>query len=492
MHKAHYDQRVLALVEVAGGERDWREAEQVFEAEGWPVIEHFPSGAGPTAGVLDPDPSSRIYRIEVRIYGSTYRAATGAAWQVEKIARAARVHMQVRRADLIEKNPKQVFDWRIVPTQAVRSPRSALAQMRFALGTQDNGTHVSGQPREALRLARRSAPDGSLHPEVSVRPVRGGARSSTSIWGEAAPSGRIFLIAMGFTLGALPAAISGRHDLVPLLSTLGSGFGLFASLDARSSDIHRVMPVLLLFGTMGMFTVSIFADLSRFSPVQQMAIPMLPFIVYGVWLVARQWTWGEWVAWAAPLAATLLLSSFVGAAPVLHAWYAQELSISASDLDVPGIWQVGSALKLLSTMVFLLAVPALWGFARHFHLIRTGDQFNFMLYVALLSALIIGCGLLSAQSAEQAASKTSIAAKKGGKAPPYFGVKPEWICIFPTVPQNQVASEGGRLDARRAYLSLGSSAGQVTVLELGSANPIKISTKEVALVPTISASRKCG
>jgi hypothetical protein len=276
-----------------------------------------------------------------------------------------------------------------------------------------------------------------------------------------------------------------------MLSMLGSGFGLFASLDARSSDVDKTMPVLLLVGTMGVLAASIFADLSRFSPVQQMAIPLLPFIIYGVWLIARQWTWGEWVAWAAPLAITLLLSSFVGAAPVLHAWYAEKLSVSAADLDVPGLWQVGSAVKLLSTLVFLLIVPAMWGFARHFHLLRTGDQFNFMLYVALLSALLIGCGFLSAQSAEQAASKTSLAAKRGGEAPPYFGVKPEWICVFPVVPPETVASEGGRLEARRAYLSLGISAGQVTLLELGTAKPIKVSAKQVTLVPAPSAEGAC-
>ncbi|MFJ4838001.1 hypothetical protein [Streptomyces sp. NPDC088746] len=276
-----------------------------------------------------------------------------------------------------------------------------------------------------------------------------------------------------------------------MLSVIGLGFGLFASLDARSTDVDRVIPVLLLVGTMGMLFISIFADLSRFSPAQQMAIPLLPFIIYGVWLIARQWTWGEWVAWAAPLAVTLLLSSFVGAAPVLHAWYAEKLSISAADLDVPGLWQVGSAIKLLSTLVFLLIVPAMWGFARHFHLLRAGDQFNFMLYVTLLSALMVGCGILSAQSAEQAASKTSLAAKTGGKAPSYFGVKPEWICIFPIVSPEKVASEGGRLDVRRAYLSLGNSAGQVTLLELGSAKPIKVSAKHVTLVPALSASGTC-
>ncbi|WP_124267957.1 hypothetical protein [Streptomyces sp. ADI96-02] len=297
---------------------------------------------------------------------------------------------------------------------------------------------------------------------------------------------------MGFTLGVLPAAIAGRQDLAAILPAIGSVFGMFASADVRSNDVDKAMPALLLMGTLSMLAVSFFADLNRFSVIQQISLPLLPFILYGVWLIVRQWTWGEWVAWAAPLAVTLLLSSFVGAAPVLHAWYAEKLSISAADLEVPGLWQAISAFKLLSTLVLLLIVPAAWGFARHFHLVRTGDQFNLMLYGALLSALLIGCGFLSAESAGQAASKTALAAKRGTAAPPYFGVKPEWTCVDPVVPSKEIPSEGGRLDFRDAYLSLGSSAGQILLLELGSAKPIKIPTKAVALVPAASARGECG
>ncbi|MFJ2103747.1 hypothetical protein ACIOHH_04070 [Streptomyces microflavus] len=276
-----------------------------------------------------------------------------------------------------------------------------------------------------------------------------------------------------------------------MLSLIGSTFGLFASADSNSKGIDKALPALLLTGTFSMLAVSFFANLSNFSPIQQMSLPLLPFILYGIWLIARQWTWGEWVAWAAPLAATLLLSSFVGAAPVLHAWYAERLSVSAADLEVAGIWQVASAIKLLSTLTLLLIVPAVWGFARHFHLLRTGDQFNLMLYAALLSALLIGCGFLSAESAERAASKTALAAKQGTAAPSYFGVKPEWICVIPVAPSKEIPSEGGLLDARRAYLSLGSSEGQVLLLELGSAKPIKLPTRLVALVPANSAHTEC-
>lgn len=491
VRRVHYDQRVLALVEVAGGERDWREAERIFETHGWPVIDHAPRGSGPTAGALAPDPSARVYQVEVRLHGAAYRAETGAAWRIQQAARAARLRMCVRRSDLINPDPSPVFDWRVVPAEAVRSPRSMLKQARMRFGSYDTGAHVSGHPREAWRLAQLSAPDGTSPSDVSVRPVRGGAWSSTSIWGEKSPRGRTFIVGMGFMLGTLPVAVAGRHDLVPVLYAIGSAFGSFAAVDARSSDVNKSIPALLLAGTLGMLFVSLFADLGRFSPIQQISLPLLPFIIYGIWLIARQWTWGEWVAWTAPLAVTLLLSSFVGAAPVLHAWYAEKLSISAGDLEVPALWQAASAIKLLSTLTFLLIMPAAWGFARHFHLVRAGDRSNSMLYLSLLSALLMGVGVLAAQSAEEAARKTALAAKEGMEAPPYFGVKPEWTCVFPVVPPEKIPSEGGRLDMRRAHLSLGSSAGHVLLLESGSANPIKVPTQNVALVPADSAHTAC-
>ncbi|MFE7650495.1 hypothetical protein [Streptomyces phaeoluteigriseus] len=296
---------------------------------------------------------------------------------------------------------------------------------------------------------------------------------------------------MGFIMGIIPAGMAGRHDVGLMLSMIGSTFGIFASTDVRSNDVDKAMPMLLLAGTFSMLAVSLFVDLSRFSPMQQILLPLLPFILYGVWLIVRQWTWGEWVAWAAPLGITLSLSSFVGAAPVLHAWYAQKLSISAADLEVPGIWQIASAIKLLSILTLLLIVPAAWGFARHFHVLRTGDQFNLVLYAALLSTLLLGCAFLSAESAGRAASRTVVAAQQGTMAPPYFGVKPEWTCVFPVAPSGKIPSEGGRLDTRNAYLSLGSSSGKSVLLEPGSAKPIKIPTNSVALVPAASAGTVC-
>ncbi|MEV6119845.1 hypothetical protein AB0M23_04860 [Streptomyces sp. NPDC052077] len=479
---------MLALVEVWGGERDWREAEGVFEARGWPVLGHFPRGEGPTAGVLEPDPSVRVYRVEVRIYGAARRAATGAAWQVEHEAGIARLTMQVRRADLINRAPKQIFDWRLVPSRALRGSLEASDQR--ALADRLGETHVSGSPGEALRLARRAVPNGVFHPHVAVRPLRGGAWSFSSIWKWKAPR-RISVVVFGCILASLVASTAGRYELYSALASLGSCFTQLAYLTSRNGGRGNATPVLAMFGVMAMLAITVLADLKNFSAVQQMLITMLPFVLYGVWLIVRQWTWGEWVAWVAPLAVTLLLSSFVGAAPILHAWYAERLSVSAADLDVPALWQVASVVKLLSILVFLLMVPAAWGFARHRHLIRTGNRFNIMLYGALLSALVIGCAYLSYQSAERAASKTSLAAKKGEEAPPYFGIRPEWTCVIPVVAPERIASEGGRLDARHAYLSLGSTAGQVTLLEPGTAHPIKLPTRQVALIPAPAPRSAC-
>ncbi|MCZ2525745.1 hypothetical protein [Streptomyces sp. HB2AG] len=294
-----------------------------------------------------------------------------------------------------------------------------------------------------------------------------------------------------FTLGMIPAAIFERNDLIPIISVIGYNFGTFASADPHARNLNKTLLLLILAGAFNLLTISFFVDVDKFSPPQKIALSASSFILYGIWLIVRQWTWGEWVAWVVPLVATLLLSSFAGAAPVLHAWYAEKLSVSAADLEVPGLWQVASAVKLLSILTFLLIFPATWGVAHHFHFIRSGERFNLLLYMTLLSTLLMGCGFLAAESAEQAASRTALAAKQGTPAPPYFGVKPEWTCVIPVAPSEGIPSEGGRLNVRRAYLSLGSSSGQVLLLEPGSAKPIKIPTARAVLIPVTSTHKVC-
>jgi hypothetical protein len=176
---------VLALVEVRGGQRDLEEAMAACERQGWPVQEAGERGQGLTDGVLRPRDGARVLLVEVRLYGSAWRAERGAVWRVRRLAREARLEMYVRRAELADRDRELLPEWRVhttahrpapplvrpVPRRTLLAYRWARARARAAerLGLRDTGAVVTGTPSEAWRLAR-----------LPLSPGRHGPRAWTS------------------------------------------------------------------------------------------------------------------------------------------------------------------------------------------------------------------------------------------------------------------------------------------------------------------------
>jgi hypothetical protein len=94
----------------------------------------------------------------------------------------------------------------------------------------------------------------------------------------------------------------------------------------------------------------------------------------GLRLLVRQWTWGEWAAWAVPLLVTVGTSTFLTTGSLLYAPYADSLGLSPDDISVPAIWQLAATLKLLELLSIVSALPAVWGYARHFHYARDSGR----------------------------------------------------------------------------------------------------------------------
>ncbi len=119
-----YDQRVLVLVEVRGEQRDWDEAERVFDQRGWPVVTAFARGEGPSRSVLRESGSARLYSVEVRFFGArNRRTELATAWRVEKLARVAGLEMYARRCGLVDRPRERLTGWR-VHTVDHRPPRA--------------------------------------------------------------------------------------------------------------------------------------------------------------------------------------------------------------------------------------------------------------------------------------------------------------------------------------------------------------------------------
>ncbi|MGM9381571.1 hypothetical protein [Streptomyces antibioticus] len=170
-------------------------------------------------------------------------------------------------------------------------------------------------------------------------------------------------LAAGAAALAFAARPSAWWFLIPL-AIVGAGGALRAGWELGGED-RRVVGV----GAAGLCLVA-FAGLGvgvlgeAWSPGQTLMTAAVCAVLAGLWLLVRQWTWGEWVAWAVPLVVTLAVSAFVAAGSVLHALYADGLGLTPDDLGVPPVWQAVAAVKLLVMLSLVMVVPAWWGFAQ--------------------------------------------------------------------------------------------------------------------------------
>ncbi|MGW0814830.1 hypothetical protein ACWD00_16505 [Streptomyces viridiviolaceus] len=177
----------------------------------------------------------------------------------------------------------------------------------------------------------------------------------------------------------------------------------------------------------------------------------------------------------------------------LHALYADALGLDPEDLDVPGIWQVLAAGKLLSFLSPALFVPAGWGIAKHVHasFVRPGEDTNVLLYVAAQTLVIGLVAVLAVNSANDAAEAVKKAATERKSPPPYFGVEAEWTCVEPTVARKQLNVQGGELRPGLPYLSFGVAGDDVVLWDPDTAEPFKVPTGQVRLLPAKEPREAC-
>ncbi|MFG2984435.1 NnrS multi-domain protein [Streptomyces sp. NPDC048258] len=518
--KRRHDQRVLVLVEVRGGQCDWEQAEREFEGQGWQVVTSFGRGEGASQRVLNADASARLYSVEVRFLGARNRRTERAAgWRIQWLARATGLEMYARRCELMDRDREQLTVWR-AHTVAHRPPRrpdsrpltstarlrrgAAVARARFTerRGYHDTGMVVTGTASEARRLSRMDAPGGpAAGPAIDVRPLYGRERSHIVPRREEDSYRRAYRL-MAWLLGMTFCAVVARQQngvrtwvwagaaLLCFLMGARVARGMFAAGGRAGS--------LLLCGAVAAFFLStslgvLSEDGRGWTPGEMLSIFAVMATAGGIWLLVRQWTWGEWLAWAAPVVFTALVSFVVASGSVLHALYADSLDLTPEDLDVPGVWQATSAAKLLSMLSFALFVPALWGIAKHVHapFVSPVERLGVPLYV-LAQVVVVGmCAALALDSAGEAVKDFRSAAVRKSEPPSYFGVEPEWMCVEPTVPAAKLSTRGGVLRPERPYISFGEAGGTVSLWDEPAGKALQMPAEQVRLVPVPDGRVRC-
>ncbi|MFB7438969.1 NnrS multi-domain protein [Streptomyces mirabilis] len=521
--RARYDQRALAVVEVRGEERDWEQAEGEFQQRGWPVITSSARGEAMSAGVLRRDPASRLYCVEVRLFGAhNKRTEHAAAWRVQRLAHTSLLEMYVRRCDLIDRDRELLTEWRVhttghrPPLRPVPHPVGVRARMRrrWALlwarfserrGCHDTGTVVTGTASEARRLARMSLPAGTApnNTDIDVRAHQGKERRHIVPRREDDRNRHVYRLLAWLLAMTFCAVVARRHGgghrswvwgVLAALFFLGAmrvGSRLFLSGGrGLSVFVVSVAAALLLAGALGLAS----SEAEPWTPTQMAVAAATVFTVIGVWLLIRQWSLGEWLAWVAPLVFTVVVSLVVASGSVLHALYADALGFTPDELDVPGIWQVLAAAKLLSFLSLALFVPAGWGIAKHIHVafLRPGELLNVPLYVVMQASVIGLVAVLAINSAQDAVDAVKHAAHEREEPPPYFGVQPEWTCVEPTVSRATLNVQGGEVHPAHPYLSFGLTGDTVLLWNPATDTPLKLPVGQVRLLPARDGRATCG
>ncbi|WP_327352919.1 hypothetical protein [Streptomyces sp. NBC_01304] len=181
----------------------------------------------------------------------------------------------------------------------------------------------------------------------------------------------------------------------------------------RNKAATRAATILLAFALLLATGGSPLADDSGPSQTQALFTVVLAVAVTGLCLLVRQWSWSGWVVWGGSIVVGLVVAPLAASGLVLHQLYADELGLAPGDVDVPGLWQPASATRLLLAMALIFVIP--WA-------LRSPAE--------------------TAEAAEQAA-------QTGMQPPPYFGIEPTWACIVPTVPLDELSTQGGTIDPRR-------------------------------------------
>ncbi|MDD9379455.1 NnrS multi-domain protein [Streptomyces sp. ZAF1911] len=520
MQGKRYDQRVLVLVEVRGGQRDWDEAERAFGERDWPVVTSFARGEGSSGGVLRGDPSARLYSVEVRFFGArNRRTARAAVWPVERLARVKRLEMYARRCEPMDRDREQLTVWwahgvdHRPPRVPAPRPSTPMAKLRRAAavtrarfterrGYHDTGTVVTGTASEARRLSRMGllgapAPASATDVRVASRATGGhivphredDARRKAYRLGAR-------LLAMGFCAvvareqsGVRTWVWAGAAVLFFLAGArLARGF--FVS-EARTGGF--VVWSLAAASSLAVFLGTDAGGGRDWTPRGMLLVFAVLATAVGIWLLVRQWTWGEWLTWAVPLVFAAVASLVVSSGSVLHAMYADSLDLMPADLDVPAIWQAVSAVKLMVLLSSVLVVPALWGIAKHVHVpgVSPVDRFRVPLYVVAQATVVVLCVAGVLDSVGAAVGDFRQAAARKAELPSYFGVEPEWTCIEPTVPAAKLGTRGGVLRPERPYVSFGEAGGAVSLWDEPTGKSLQMPAEQVRLVPVADGSVRC-
>ncbi|BCL29545.1 hypothetical protein GCM10017557_44040 [Streptomyces aurantiacus] len=502
---------VVTLVEIQGGPTKWARVEQHFREVVWSHRTPSPKERRAARRAFRSDPAnSRFLWVDVPVTGSPWRADREASWQLAAVRRATQVIVYDRMLRREESDRTIQPEWQTHSTEArawatvpPHAPswsrpawwlRGALYRSAVRSGLFDVGLRIhGGRSAAVLDLVRGT----TARDDVALRPLDGRGRPGTVQHGEDALNrGLVFILGPLFATvfflvlarDAAPVGVAICWSLA--LSCAGVAGWTALALPLGRTRLRSAIFVLAMTALALFFALGIPGVKAGVTSAQAVAMTGVVYYSAGLVLLGRRWTWQVLIAGVLPLVATLAVAALPLTSRFLHDIYADELSLTPAETGVSGIWRLVAAVKLLwPSLGAILFIAAGWGIMRYFHFIRprsitAGTMAAFGVVVALVMT-----AATTLHSPEAAADRLKQAAVRGTDPPPYFGISPEWTCVVPTVPPDELTEKGGTLRAGDPYVSFGVAGGQVLLWNPAAAKPLRVAADQVRLTPRPSGSQ---
>ncbi|NEC67918.1 DUF2339 domain-containing protein [Streptomyces sp. SID9727] len=504
------DCTVTTLIELQGGRAQWDKAMRRIRELGWTCHELSPKERRTVRRAFDPDDGySEFWWVEVPIVGSTWRADREAAWRIMELSRSVQTVIYGRLFRRAEIDRVLEPEWQVHSTD--REPagtvtpgprrlwRTVTRWCATRTGLFDVRVRIHASKDTARHLARHLRADGP-RADLDVRPLDGRGRTGTPLHGEDALNRALALF--GGPLLAMSLFLSTARHLPPFSAAVCWFLAVACAVPAwwtafalplARSRLHCLATCLIATLAVAVYTLGVPELFDGVDSRSAWVTAAIGFYVTGLILLGRRWRWQILAATVLPLLATLLVAALPLTGRILQDGYADELSLSPEETAVSGAYQILAAVKLLwPALAAILFIAAVWGVLRYFHFIRPRSVF-----AGTLAALFLTLGLLTVAewtfaSPRHAADELKRAAAHHTKAPPYFGISTDWVCVRPTVPVHALNEQGGVLAPHIPYLSFGVAEGNVVLWNAAADRPLRVPAGQVKLLPARNLGPACA
>ncbi|MEU9987338.1 hypothetical protein AB0E10_11100 [Streptomyces sp. NPDC048045] len=470
-----FNRRVRLVVEVREDPDELELASGVFAAQGWRVR---PAREG---DAITADDGYAALLVEVPLRGSRLTARSMACEHLTTLAARRRLDVRVREAKLIRPRPEApdttYHVHHKVPDGAGRVLRWVLEHWT-AVGGRDvrHTLHLRGEYTEEQRdraraeLEQRNLGGAPFDPDAHDirRPIGPGTR-----YRSADPRRRAIVIAavgavvvVSLACGVVLGSLATPWRLLALGWPLGMCWPVGTWVSANEPRPWLVRLGIGVSVVWGLTAVgALWASALDVGTAGQLAgfgvTAGLGFVVLGLWYALSESWFSRNMQWFLPVLAAPLPFVMPWVGSFLHAMYLEDFfGVPADSVHVAFYWQYVVAMRPLATAAGCgLVLVALAGWARHFN-VQTGAA-GLVRWVLPLMALVVVLTVASGAvgGVDRAAHRTMAAAAQGRRAPAYFGIRGDLVCIEPLTGKIPVIN--GPVPTRHPVLSFRASGDTV-------------------------------